>query len=817
MKISYCWLKEYIDIDIAPEELAQILTSIGLEVEAMEKVEAVKGGLKGVVIGEVKTCEKHPDADKLTITTVNIGQSELLNIVCGAPNVATGQKVAVATIGTTLYFNDQEITLKKTKIRGQLSEGMICAEDELGLGSSHNGIMVLDPKAPIGMPAAEYFKLEDDYQFEIGLTPNRIDAASHFGVARDLAAFLNLKGSIKANKPSVDNFRIDNNNLFIPVEIENIEACPRYSGITISNVKVGPSPEWLQTKLRSVGLNPINNVVDITNYVLYEIGQPLHAFDADRIEGKKVIVKPLSQNTTFITLDEVERKLSDEDLMICNIKEGMCIAGVFGGNKSGVTEQTQNIFLESACFNPVWVRKTAKRHGLSTDASFRFERGSDPNITIWALKRAAMLIKEVAGGQISSNIVDVYPNKIEDFKIELDLNYVSLLIGKNIPIETIRNILDALDIQVLSEADSILKLAVSPYRVDVTRPADVVEEILRIYGYNNIEITDRMNSTLSHIDRPDKHKVINLISVSLSANGFNEIMCNSLTKKSYYNKLTTYPESKVAEIINPLSSDLNAMRQTLLFGGLESIQYNTNHRNPNLKLYELGNCYQFNKEKAFNSDPLKAYNEEFRLGIWLTGDVKEESWTGKSESASFYHIKAYLNSIFLKMGILEETIASEEAPRDLFDYGLMLTINRNMVGYFGLVSEKIQREFDIKQPILFSEIRWDIAFNAACKKTVQYTEIAKFPEVRRDLALLLDNSITFAQIKDLAYKTERKLIKQINLFDVYQGEKLGVGKKSYAVSFILQDESKTLTDKQIDKTIQNLINIFEKELGAQIR
>ena len=605
MKISYSWLKKYIDIDISPDELAQILTSIGLEVEALEKVESIKGGLKGVIIGEVKTCEKHPDADKLSLTTVDIGEPELLNIVCGAPNVAARQKVAVATIGTTLYFNDQEITLKKTKIRGQLSEGMICAEDELGLGSSHDGIMVLDPSATIGMAANEYFKLEDDYQFEIGLTPNRIDAASHFGVARDLAAYLNLNSAIEAKKPSVDSFKVDNDNLHIPVEIQNIEACPRYSGITISNVKVGSSPEWLQKRLRSIGLNPINNVVDVTNFVLYEIGQPLHAFDADRIDGKKVIVKPLPQNTPFITLDEVERKLSNEDLMICNATEGMCIAGVFGGNKSGVTEQTQNIFLESACFNPVWVRKTAKRHGLSTDASFRFERGSDPNITIWALKRAAMLIKEVAGGQISSDVVDVYPKKVEDYKIDLSLNYVSMLIGKSVPIETIKKILDALDIQVISEDNGMLKLAVPPYRVDVTRPADVVEEILRIYGYNNIEITDRMNSTLAHIDRPDKHKVISLISVSLSANGFNEIMCNSLTKKSYYSCLTTCPESNAAEIINPLSSDLNAMRQTLLFGGLESIQYNINHRNPNLKLYEWGNCYNSIKKKPSIPIPLK--------------------------------------------------------------------------------------------------------------------------------------------------------------------------------------------------------------------
>ena len=570
-------------------------------------------------------------------------------------------------------------------------------------------------------------------------------------------------------------------------------------------------------KLRAIGLNPINNVVDVTNFVLHEIGQPLHAFDADMIEGKKVIVKPLPANTPFITLDGMERKLHGEDLMICNASEGMCIAGVFGGTKSGVTEATKNVFLESAHFSPTWVRRTAKRHGLNTDASFRFERGSDPSITVWALKRAAMLIKEVAGGQISSDIIDVYPNKIEEGKVELSLDYVTRLVGKELPIETIRTILNLLDINIISEKNGVLDLSIPTYRVDVTRPADVVEEILRIYGFNNVEFTERVNSTLSHSEYPEIHKVINLISVSLSGNGFNEIMCNSLTKKAYYKDLVTYPESNAAEIINPLSSDLNAMRQTLLFGGLESILFNINHRKPNLKLYEWGNCYRFCQENKNESNPLKAYSEELMLGIWLTGNINEESWLIKPEEVSFYHMKGFLNGIFHKLDISDGDISTAEAPNDLFEFGIKLMLNGKLLGHYGFVAEKILKEMDIKQPVLYAEIRWDIAFNFARKAKVSFTEIAKYPEVRRDLALLLDIDITFDQIKDLAHKTERKLIKHINLFDVYQGAKLGEEKKSYAVSFTLQDENKTLTDKQIDGTMQRLIQVFVKELGAQIR
>jgi len=817
MKISYSWLKQYLNVSQTPEELSEILTNIGLEVEALEKIETIKGGLKGIVIGEVKTCQKHPDADKLSVTTVDVGEENHLNIVCGAPNVAAGQKVLVATIGSKLYFNDQEVTIKKTKLRGQLSEGMICAEDELGLGTSHDGIMVLPADVKIGTPAAKHFNITDDYQFEIGLTPNRIDAASHFGVARDLAAYLNLTSPTKAILPDVDSFIIDNRTLPIPVEVENSEACPRYSGITIANVTVTTSPDWLQNRLRAIGLTPINNVVDITNYVLHEVGQPLHAFDADRIEGKKVIIKTLPNETSFTTLDGVERKLSAEDLMICNAKKGMCIAGVFGGAESGVTETTKNIFLESAYFNPVWIRKTAKRHGLSTDASFRFERGADPNITIWALKRAAMLIKEIAGGEISSDIVDVYPNPIADYTVNLNLNYVNRLIGKDIDKQTAMKILEGLDILVVSNNNDELSLKIPPYRVDVQRQADVVEEILRVYGYNNIEISDKVEGSLAYTNRPDRHKTINLISDTLSANGMNEIMCNSLTRKAYYETLTTFPVDNVAEIINPLSTDLNGMRQTLLFGGLESILYNINRKKPNLKLYEWGNCYYFNKEKSNKEKPLKAYTEIFKLAIWETGLDSDESWIKKQDTTSFFHTKGLLEKVFERIGIHADLEVTDEVPNDIFDYGIAYQTNGKVIAHVGKVSSKIAKAFEIKQDVFFAEVNWDNTFRLAKTKNVQFSEIPKYPEVRRDLALLIDKKTTFAEIKVIAQKTERKLIKSINLFDVYEGKNIDEGKKSYAVSFTLQDENKTLNDKQIDKTMQSLINAFSKELGASIR
>lgn len=814
MTISYAWLRQYIKTDRSPQEIASILTSIGLEVESVVKVEAVKGGLHGVVVGHVLTCQKHPDADRLSVTTVDIGEGDPLQIVCGAPNVAAGQKVPVATIGTTLHMGEKSITLVKTKIRGQFSMGMICAEDELGLGTSHDGIMVLDPSTRVGTPAREYFGLEDDYVFEIGLTPNRIDGASHYGVARDLAAYINQTEPTKASLPSLDGFRVDNTSSPVRVSVENPEACPRYSGVCLSNIKVGPSPEWLQKRLRTIGMNPINNVVDITNFVLHEVGQPLHAFDADRIGGNRVIVRTLPEGSPFTTLDGVERKTSASDLMICDANEGMCIAGVFGGLTTGVTEGTKNIFLESACFNPIWVRKTARRHGLKTDSSFRFERGSDPNITVWALKRAAMLIKEIAGGEISSDVVDFYPNPIPHHSIELSLNHLNQLIGKAIPADRVKSILESLDIKIVAQAGSTLSLAVPPYRVDVTRPADVVEEVLRIYGYNNVEVGTRVSSTLNHTDRPDTHRLIGLVSESLSGNGFHEIMCNSLTKKGYYSNLTTLPEAKTAEIINPLSSDLNGMRQTLLFGGLEAVLHNSNHRNPNLKLFEWGNCYSL---VGADKNSLTSYSESLKLGMWITGTSCPESWERKSEDVSVYHIKAFVNSLLERLGITPDVVESAEAPSDIFAYGIKLSIGNKELGYYGLVSGKILQMIGIKAEVFFAEIDWQLAFGSARTKSVRFSEIPKYPEVRRDLALLIDSHIKYEQLKELALKTEPKLLKAINLFDVYQGPKLGEGKKSYAMSFTLQDMEKTLTDKQIDKTMQSLMDAFASKLGAQVR
>lgn len=817
MKISYSWLKEYINIDIEPEKVAKILTSIGLEVESLEMVQAVKGGLEGVVIGEVITCEKHPDADKLSKTTVNVGNGEPLHVVCGAPNVAKGQKVVVATVGTKLYFNDQEITIKKAKIRGELSEGMICAEDELGLGKSHAGIMVLDPSAVIGTPAKEYFKIEDDYLLEIGLTPNRIDAASHYGVARDLAAYFNLEKPTKPTKPSVDSFKIDNNSRKISIEVANPEACTRYTGITISNIKVGPSPEWLQKRLKAIGLNPINSVVDITNFVLHEIGQPLHAFDADAITGGKVIVKTLKEGTPFVTLDGIERKLSSEDLMICNAQGGMCIAGVFGGLKSGISDSTTNIFLESACFNSVSVRKTARRYGLSTDASFRFERGTDPNITVWALKRAAMLIKEIAGGEISSEIIDVYPTPIDDFKVEYDLRRTTTFIGKEIPLNTIKKILEGLEIKIVKEDSEKLLLAVPPYRVDVQREADVVEDILRVYGYNNVEFSEKVSSTLSYSKKPDTHQIINLVSDYLTSNGFNESMCNSLTKSIYYKDLASFPAANAVKILNPLSNDLSVMRQTLLFGGLESVERNINHRNLNLKLYEFGNCYKFIPNADRTKDPLNSYSEDFRLGIWLTGEKTTESWIQKPQPVSFYTLKGYVHTILSRFGFDTDNLTIDDAASDIFEYGLSYSYQNKPIVSFGLVNGTLLESFDLKTEVFFAEFKWNKVFEQSVGLKIVYKELPKFPEVKRDLALLLDKDVTYSQIQKLAFATEKKLLKRINLFDVYEGKNLGENKKSYAVSFILLDENKTLTDVQIDKTMANLIEVFSKELGAQIR
>jgi phenylalanyl-tRNA synthetase, beta subunit, non-spirochete bacterial len=817
MKISYNWLKDYIDIDIEPAKLSVILTGIGLEVEAMEEWESVRGGLKGIVVGEVLTCAKHPDADKLSVTTVSIGSGEPLHIVCGAPNVAAGQKVPVATTGTILYKGNETLEIKKSKIRGELSEGMICAEDELGLGTLHEGIMVLDKDARPGTPASEYFKITRDYVFEIGLTPNRIDGGSHFGVARDLAAWLNVNGkeNIKASLPSPYGFKPDNNSNPYKVIIENPVDCPRYTGITISNVTIGESPDWLKNKLRAVELNPINNVVDITNFVQYEAGQPLHSFDADMIDGRKVIIKNLPDKAKFITLDSVERSLSSRDLMICNAKGGMCIAGVFGGIKSGVTGATRNIFLESAYFNPVAIRKTSKRHGLKTDASFRFERGADPEITTWALKRAAMLIREIAGGQISSEIVDVYPKKIERQKIAVSFENIDRLIGKKIDHQVIKKILGSLDMIILDESGDNMSLEIPLYRVDVQREADVIEEILRIYGYNNVEIGSHVNSTLYYPEKPDKEKIVNIISDMLSANGFAEIMCNSLNPASFYDN-DDFDRDQLVMLANPLSSDLNAMRQSLLFGGLSSVAWNINRQNPDLKLYEFGNIYFVKKQG--NSFPRAGdYIEKRSLDIFISGNTGPHRWNYKSSPTDFFNIKSAVEMVLSRLGINPGNLSKEESSKKYFSESFTWLFNYKPVASAGKISKGYLSKFDIGQDVYYGHIEWDYLLRMVKEHAVTYSELPKYPWVRRDLALLLDKSVKFEQIRELAFKTEKHILHDVDLFDVYESESLGLNKKSYAVSFILLDNLKTLTDKSIEKTMNNLAAALEKELGAKIR
>jgi phenylalanyl-tRNA synthetase beta chain len=802
-------------MNVQADELSEILTDIGLEVEGMEQFESIKGGLEGLIIGEVKTCEKHPNADKLTVTTVDIGTGEILPIVCGAPNVAAGQKVVVATEGTMLYFNDQEIKIKKGKIRGEISQGMICAEDEIGIGSSHDGIMVLPKDVKIGTKAKDYFKVEKDVIFEIGLTPNRADGASHYGVARDLYAYLKYKGeNIQLTKPDVSKFKTENTELSIPVEIENDDACARYSSLTISGVTIKESPDWLKNRLLAIGLQPINNVVDITNFVLHETGQPLHAFDADMIKGKKVIVKTLNEGTEFITLDEETRKLSHEDLMICNAEEGMCIAGVFGGVHSGVTENTKDIFLESAYFNPVFIRKTSKRHGLQTDSSFRFERGADPNNTVYALKRAALLIKELAGGTLSSEISDVYKNPIKDFRIHSKYRHIDRLIGKKIEKETIHRILELLEIKITSRDDDEIIVEVPPYRVDVIREADIIEEILRIYGYNNVEITGAVKSAISYAPQPDENKLRNTISDFLSAQGFSEAMSNSLTKSKYYEDDNEFNPKTSVKIINALSNDLNVMRQDLLFGSLEAVIRNINYKNPNIQLYEFGYTYHFlNKE---NGKPLSAYSEEHHLALTISGMKHPVNWVSKEENADFYFIKSKVAGIFKKLNFDVSGFKSEPIESDIFTYGIMHKLNNDLLVVLGKVSNKYLSKFDIEQDVYFADIYWDNVMKHL-PDTAQFIPLPKFPEVRRDFALLLDKNVRFEDLKDLAFKIEKKLLKDVNIFDVFEDKKLGENKKSYALSFVLSDESKTLTDKQIDKVMRKLQYNFEKEFGAELR
>lgn len=817
MKISYNWIKDYLDIDIEPNKLSAILTGLGLEVEAMEEWESVKGGLKGVVIGEVLTCKKHPDADKLTITTVNVGGSEPLHIVCGAPNVAAGQKVPVATVGTVVFKGNESLEIKKSKIRGELSEGMICAEDELGLGTLHEGIMVLDKDAVPGTPASEYFKIEKDSVYQIGLTPNRIDSGSHFGAARDLAAYLNINKvrSTTARLPSVDAFKPDNNDNPYEVIIENSTDCPRYTGVTISGVKIGESPEWLKNKLMAIGLNPINNVVDITNFVQYEIGQPLHAFDADKIEGKKVIIRNLPEKSKFITLDGTERSLSSKDLMICNTKDGMCIAGVFGGIRSGVTESTKNIFLESAYFNPVTIRKTARRHGLNTDASFRFERGADPEITTWALKRASLLIREIAGGKISSEIKDVYPKKINREKIEVSYKSIDRLIGKQIDHQIIKKILVLLDIKILEEKGDSITLEIPLYRVDVHREADVVEEIMRIYGYNNIEISDHVNSTLTYEEKPDREKIVNIISDMLTANGFAEIMCNSLNPSSFYEN-DDFNREELVMLANPLSSDLNAMRQSLLYGGLSSVSRNINRQNPDLRMYEFGYCY-FSRKSDQSFPGVDNFTETRSLDLFISGNTGPKRWNYKTNPTGFFNIKASVEMILSRLGIATDSLSSGESNKRYFSESFTWSDNKKVVAEAGMISREYLNKFDISQDVYYAHIDWDLVIKLIKNHSVSYNELPKYPWVRRDLALLLDKDIKFGQIREIAFRTEKHILQVVDLFDVYESDTLGQNKKSYAVSFILRDDLRTLIDKNIEKTMNNLVAAFEKEAGAKIR
>ncbi len=817
MKISLNWLKEYIKTDLSAERISQILTDIGLEVEGFETIESIRGGLEGVVIGHVLTKEKHPDADKLNVTTVDVGAGEPLQIVCGAPNVDAGQKVVVATIGCTLYpTGEQEgFKIKKSKIRGIESFGMICAEDEIGLGASHAGIMVLDDSAQVGMPAKQHFNLQDDALLEIGLTPNRIDAASHYGVARDLAAYLNymnMEHELVLPEPtSLDNPTANP----IKIEVNNTEAAPKYMGITIRGVKVAPSPEWLQGRLRSIGLNPINNIVDITNFILFELGQPLHAFDAAKIEGDKIVVRTCDDGANFVTLDGVERKLSDKDLMICNASKAMCIAGVFGGLESGVTEQTTDIFIESAYFNPVWVRKTAKRHGLSTDASFRYERGIDPNITGYALKRAAELVLNIAGGEYST-IETGSCTEFAPFEFDFSISRAQRLIGKEIASEDIKTIIKSLEIEIKEDSDDILKVAVPQYRVDVRREADLVEDVLRIYGYNNIEIPQHVNSTLSYAPNPDKDKIQNIISNLLTNNGFNEIMSNSLTKASYYEGLEYYKADNSVKILNPLSNELNVMRQTLLFNTLEAVALNASHRNANLKVYEFGNCYNYNSSKV-ELGGLKPYSQQARLSIAITGDSGRTSWNSKAQRSDFFTLKGAAEKVLARFGVDLMTAICTPLESDLYSDAVSFKVHGKQLFEMGVVSKKMRNMFDIKADVYFLEMNFDVMLNLSKSNKVAVKELPKYPDVRRDLAMLVDKSVDFAKLRSVAFATEKKLLKSVSLFDVYEGDKLPEGKKSYALNFVLADSTKTLTDNDIDKTMKSLIAQFERQTGAQVR
>ena len=818
MNISYNWLKEYVACDLTPEEVSAALTSIGLETDGVEEVQTIKGGLEGLVIGEVLTCIDHPDSDHLHITTVDLGDGNPTQIVCGAPNVAAGQKVVVATIGTKLYSGDECFTIKKGKIRGVESFGMICAEDEIGVGTSHDGIIVLPADAVAGTPAKEYYNIKSDYLIGVDITPNRADACSHYGVARDLYAYLTQnKGGSAIQRPSCDAFQVDNNELPIDIVVENSEACLRYAGVSIKGVTVKESPDWLKNKLQIIGLRPINNIVDITNYILHAYGQPMHCFDADKIKGGKVVVRTFPEGTPFVTLDGVERKLSERDLMICNAEEPMCIAGVFGGLESGTTEETKNVFLESAYFHPTWVRKTARRHGLQTDASFRYERGTDPNNVIYALKQAALLIKELAGGTISMDIKDVYPAPVDHFNVDLEYKYVNNLIGAELAPETIKSIVTSLEMNITNETAEGISLQVPPYRVDVQRPCDVVEDILRIYGYNNVAIDTTLHSSIITKGAEDKsHKMQNIISEQLVGCGFNEIMNNSLTAASYYDELETYKSENLVRLMNPLSNDLNVLRQTLLFGGLESLQRNISRKYTDLSFFEFGNSYRFDADKRTEEKILSPYSESYHLCLWQTGNNVAASWIEQGRALSVYDLKAQVEHIFDRLGFKPAMRIVTTFNNDIFAAGLQVQAanSKKVVAELGILRKKITKRFDIDAEVLYADINWTELMKAVKNAKIGYAEISKYPAVKRDLALLIDKQVTFAQIEQVARDTEKKLLKAVTLFDVYEGKNLEEGKKSYAVSFILQDDNQTLNDKVIEKTMARLMENFQKRLGA---
>ncbi|MGM9800617.1 MAG: phenylalanine--tRNA ligase subunit beta [Muribaculaceae bacterium] len=823
MNISYKWLKEYVDFNLSPDELAAALTSIGLETGSVEEVESIRGGLRGIVIGKVLTCTEHPDSDHLHVTTVDLGDGQATQIVCGAPNVAAGQTVVVATVGTTLYDGDKEFKIKKSKIRGVESFGMICAEDEIGIGTSHDGIIVLNDEIAPGTPAAEYYGISSDYVLEVDLTPNRIDAASHYGVARDLSAKLAAQGiSAPLIRPEAEGLEVNKSSEpAIDVEVANPEACTRYAGVTIRNIKVAESPKWLKDKLTTIGLRPINNIVDITNYILHAFCQPLHCFDLDKIKGGKIIVKTCADGTPFTTLDGVEHKLDSHDLMICNTEEPMCIAGVFGGLDSGVTEDTTSVFIESACFNPTSVRKTARRHTLNTDSSFRFERGVDPNGTMYALKIAAKLIQQLAGGEIAGDFIDIYPEPVAPAEVKLEYKYLRDLVGKDIPQETVDSILGALEIEIKSREEGAVNLAVPTYRVDVTRPCDVVEDVLRIYGYNNVEMPQALHASLSFKTATDSaDNLQKLISEQLTAQGFNEILNNSLTAEAYYSDLKTYPADHCVHLLNPLSNDLNVMRQTLIFGGLESIAHNINRRLPDLLMYEFGNVYFCNPEAQSTPEaPLAPFSEQSRLAIWLTGNIRQQSWNSVAAPVTIYDLKAIVANIFTRLGVnAKEIVLKQSADNELFAAAISIdTRSGKHIGCMGMVAKAQLKKLDIKQEVVYAELDWKALVAMALRSKVTYAPLPKTQPVVRDLALLIDKSVTMERIEAVVRESERKLLRTVKLFDVYEGKNLPEGKKSYAISITLQDDEKTMQDKQIDAIMNKIITNLKKQLGAELR